>query len=53
MDQAHDPHHHPHPEILHHQRLPAALHDLPAGAEPVHAAVRTGLHPVHHAGLLR
>ena len=30
LDQAHDPHHHPHPEVVHHQRLPAALHDLPA-----------------------
>ena len=30
LDQAHDPHHHPHPEILDHFRLPAAVHDVPA-----------------------
>ena len=53
LGQADDPHHHPHPEVLHHQRLYAPLHDLPAGAVPVHAAVHPGLHPVHHPGLLR
>ena len=30
LDQAHDPHHHPHPEILDHFRFPAAVHDVPA-----------------------
>ena len=52
LGQADDPHHHSHPEDLHHQRLPAAVHDLSERAEPVHAAVRAGLHPFHHAGLL-
>jgi len=52
QDQAHDPHHHSHPEVLHHQRLSAAVYDLPARAESLHAAVRPGLHPLHHAGLL-
>ena len=47
-----DPHHHSHPEVLHHQRLSAAVYDLSARAEPLHAAVRPGLHPLHHAGLL-
>ena len=42
MEQADDPHHHPHSKVLHHQRLSAAVHDLPARAEPVHAAVRSG-----------
>ena len=53
VEQADDPHHHPHSKVLHHQRLSAAVHDLPARAEPVHAAVRSGLHPLHHAGLFR
>jgi len=53
VEQADDPHHHPHSKVLHHQRLSAAVHDLPARAEPVHAAVRPGLHPLHHAGLFR
>ena len=30
VDQTHDAHHHPHPEVVHHQRLSAAVHDLPA-----------------------
>lgn len=41
VEQADDPHHHPHSKVLHHQRLSAAVHDLPARAEPVHAAVRS------------
>ena len=30
VDPPHDPHHHSHPEIVDHQRLSAAVHDLPA-----------------------
>ncbi len=31
----------------------AAVHDLSERTEPVHAALRSGLHPLNHAGLFR
>ena len=53
VDQEDDADHHPDPEDLDPQRLPAAVHDLSERAQPVHAAVRAGLHTRHYAGLLR
>ena len=45
--------HYPHPEIVHHQRLSAAVYDLSERAFPVHAALRPGPDPLYAAGLFR
>ena len=52
MEKENDEHHNSNSEVIHNQRLPAAVYDMFKRIKSVHAAVHTGIHSFNNTGLL-